>query len=260
MFRLAFAGRSDKGEKMNPEIIDIPSSSADLLLVLPEPQTSSTDSDEIEFTVEDYRTALRMLVGSALEGTDELRNRLKTWLVNIRKGEQEIGASILEKETGGSQLLYALIGLLFKTPEYLSRGTSAAGRASSRMIAFVSIFTTPITNSWVMRPVRRRYHDLAARRKYTLRSLEEIGRSEATFSRALVRQQVTDEAIVELLTYLVEKSKLREMIQDTTMDVGGDALVEMRERGASVDSSLDRLVDNILRRNKLQTPPTDSSS
>ena len=245
---------------MNSEDKDIPSSSVDLIPALPAPQTSSSASGEIEFTAEDHKTALRMLVGAALEGSDELRKQIKTRLTNIQKGEQEIDASILEDETGGSPLLYTLIGLLFKTPKYLSWGTSTADHAYSRATSFVSRFTKPITNSWVLRPMRRRYDALAAHGESVVSSLEKIGRSEAPPSRALIRQQVSDETIEGFLTYIVEKSKIREMIVETSTQVGDDALVEMRGRGASVDSSLDNLVDNILRRKKLQTPPSDSLS
>ena len=239
---------------------DLSYSSDDLILALPAPQTNSSASRESEFTAEDYKTALRLLVGAALEGNDELRNQIKTWRANIQKGEQEIDASILEEETGGSPLLYTLLGLLFKTPDYLSRGTSTAGRASSRATSFVSRVMKPITNSWALRPVRRRYNVLVTRGESVVSSLEKIGRSEAGSSRALVRQQVNDETVEDALVYIMEKSKMREMIVETSAEVGGDALIEIRGRTASVDSSLDNIVDNILRRQKLKTPPSGSLS
>ena len=244
----------DKNDK------DLPSSSADLTLALPAPQTSSSASGESEFTAEDYKTALRLLVGAALEGNDELRNQIKTWRANIQKGEQEIDASMLEEETGGSPLLYTLLGLLFKTPDYLSRGTSTAGRASSRATSFVSRLMNPITNSWALRPVRRRYNVFVARGESVVSSLEKTGRSEARSSRALVHQQVNDETVEEALVYIVEKSKMREMIAETSAEVGADALTEIRGRSASVDDSLDNIVDNILRRQKVKTPPSGSLS
>ena len=236
----------------------LPFSSVDLTLALPAPQTSSSASRESEFTEEDYKNALRVLVGAALEGNDELRNRIITWRATIQKGEQEIDASILEEETGGSPLLYTILGLLFKTPEYLSRGTSTAGRASSRATSFVFRLMKPITNSWVMRPAQRRYNVLVARGESVVSSLEETGRSEARSSRALVRQQVNDETVEDALVYIMEKSKMRELIAETSAEVGSDALTEIRGRSASVDSSLDTIVDNILRRQKLKTPPSGS--
>jgi hypothetical protein len=239
---------------------DFRKNSTDLILALPAPQTSSSATGESEFTAEDYKAALRLLVGAALDGNDELRNRIKTWRENIQKGEQEIEASIFEEETGGSSLLYTFIGLLFKTPEYVSWGISTADRASSLLTTFVSRATRPITNSWALRPVQRRYNGLLTRGESVVSSLEKIGRSEARSSRALFRQQVNDEVVEEFLVYIVEKSKIREMIQETTVDVGGDALTEVRGRTASVDSSLDNIVDNILRRQKLKTPPSGSVS
>jgi hypothetical protein len=53
---------------------------------------------------------------------------------------------------------------------------------------------------------------------------------------------------------------MRELIAETSAEVGGDALDEARVRSAEVDSALDNIVDNILRRQKIQTPPTGSSS
>ena len=239
---------------------DFPYGSADLILALPAPQTSSSASRESEFTEEDYKNALRVLVGAALEGNDELRDRIIMWRATIQKGEQVIDASILEEETGGSPLLYTILGLLFKTPEYLSRGTSTAGRASSRATSFVSRLMNPITNSWALRPVRRRYNVFVARGESVVSSLEKTGRSEARSSRALVRQQVNDETVEDALVYIMEKSKMRELIAETSAEVGSDALTEIRGRSASVDSSLDTIVDNILRRQKLKTPPSGSLS
>ena len=243
---------------MNDE--DLPSGNVDLTPALPAPQTSSSDSREVEFTEEDYKTAVRLLVGAVLEGNDELRYRAKTWLTNVQKDEQEIDALNLEAETGGSPLVYAIIGLLFKTPRYLSRVTATADRASSHAISFVSRFTRPITNSWVLRPVRRRYDALVAVGESKVSSLEKIGRSEASPSRTLIREQVKEEAVEDVLIYMVEKSKMREMIVETSTEVGGDALIEIRGRTASVDSLLDNLVDNILKRRKPKTPPSDSAS
>lgn len=220
---------------------------------------NSSDSGEIKFTEEDYRTALRMLVGAALEGSDELRFRLKMWLVAIQKREQENGTTFFGVEgRGGSPLLYTMLGLLFKTPDFVSRGASTAGRASARATSFVNRLTKPIRHSRVLRPVRRRYHNLVARWDSAVIPLEETGRSEARSSRALVRQEVNDEMVEEFLIYVVERSKMREIIMETSAEVGSDALDEVRGRSASVDNSLDDIIDNILRRKKRETPPPSS--
>jgi hypothetical protein len=54
------------------------------------------------------------------------------------------------------------------------------------------------------------------------------------------------------------RSKMRAI--ETSAEVGGDALDEVRGRSASVDSSLDDIIDNILRRQKHETPPPSSLS
>ena len=233
----------------------------DLTRALPAPQASSSASGEIEFTAEDYKTALRLLLGAALEANDELRYRLKTWLVAVQQREREGGAVFTKLgESDGSALLYTSFGLLLKSADYLNRGASTAGHVAGRATSLVSRLAKPITHSWVLRPVRRSYHALGRRWDSVVTPLEETGRSKARSSRLLVRQEVNDEMIEEFLIYLVERSKMREMIEETSAELGNDALTEMRGRSASVDSSLDDIVANILKRQKPKTPPSDPLS
>ena len=53
---------------------------------------------------------------------------------------------------------------------------------------------------------------------------------------------------------------MNELIVETIAEVGGDGLDEARRRSASVDSSLDDIIDNVLRRQKRETPPPSSIS
>jgi hypothetical protein len=233
----------------------------DLTLALPAPQAGSSASGEIEFTAEDYKTALRLLLGAALEANDELRYRLKTWLVTVQQRERERGAPFPEfAERDGSALLYTAFGLLLKTADSVSKGSSTAGHVAGRATSFVSRLSKPITHSRVLRPVRRRYHALGRRWEAVVTPFEKTGRAKARSSRLLIRQEINEEIVEELLIYLVERSKMREMIEETSAELGTDALTEMRGRSASMDSALDELVDNLLRRQKSKTPPADSSS
>lgn len=108
--------------------------------------------------------------------------------------------------------------------------------------------------------MRRRYHNLVARWDNLVSPFEETGRSEARSSRLLVRQEVNDEMVEEFLVYVVERSKMRELIVETSAEVGGDALDDVRGRSASVDSSLDDMINKILRRKKRGTPSPSSIS
>ena len=231
--------------------------STDMTVVIPAPQTSNSASGEDEFTAEDYRTALRLLVGAALEGTDELRLRLQPWWEDVQEWERHNTASVtLLEGKDRNTLLYSFLGVLFKTPKYLSRGTATAGRLSSRATSIVSRLMRPITRSRVMRPVQRNYEYLVARGESVVNSLSATGRSEARTSRLLVRQNVSDDALEDILTYLVEKAKIRDLIAEQGVEAAGDASTEIRLRSAMVDSSLDNIIDNILRRQKLEKPPS----
>jgi hypothetical protein len=109
-----------------------------------------------------------------------------------------------------------------------------------------------------MRPIRRRYHNYVGVGESFVNSLEEAGRSEVRSSHALVQQQANDELISDVLEYLVEKAKLRELIQGQSVELAGDAVSELRGRSAAVDTSLDELVHTALSRQKAKAPPPDS--
>jgi hypothetical protein len=236
-----------------------PESSANLTLALPPPAVSKTGSPNREYTVEDYRNALRMLVGAALEGNDELLDRVIKWRETVQERELQGGAPS-ELEEGGSPFLYTLLGLMFKTPDYLYRGVSATDRITSRAANITFKLFGPITNSRFMRPARRRYDRLVRRGASVVNSLEERGRMEARSSRNLVHQEVNDETVEEFLTYMVERSKMVDLITEASTEVGNDALIEVRGRSAMVDSALDGIVDKVLRRQKQQPPPGNPSS
>jgi hypothetical protein len=230
-------------------------SQSEVIFTRTTPRSGRYNSTESEFTVEDYRTALRLLVGAALEGTDELRLRLEPWWADVQEWERQNSASIIELDRRqGNTLLYSLLGILFKTPDYLGRGVSTASRLSSRVASIVSRVTRPVTHSRVMRPVQRRYNYYVARGESAVGSLKAVGRSEARTSRALVRQQVDEDTIEEILAYLVEKAKIRDLLAEQGVEAATDASTEIRVRSAAVDSSLDNIIDNILRRQKLQKP------
>jgi hypothetical protein len=159
---------------------------------------------------------------------------------------------------GGSRLLYTVFGLLYKTADTVGKGASTTVHVAGRATSLVSKITKPITHSRVLRPVRRRYHALGRRWEAVVTPLEETGRAKARSSRLLVRQEVNDEMVEESVVYLVERSKMRELIAETSAEVGSDALDEVRGRSASVDSLLDDIIDNILRRKKHETPPPSS--
>jgi hypothetical protein len=243
-------------DKNSTEIQD---NSADQTIVRSASQASSSTSQASEFTAEDYRTALRLLVGAALEGNDELRKRIRNLRTTVGKRELESDPTYLGMDKKcGSPLLYTVLGLLFKTPDYLNRGASIAGRLSTRATTVVSKLMKPITHSRIMRPARQRYNSLVERGESTVKSLEKIGRSEARSSRYLVRQEETDEMLEDVLNFVVEKAKLRELIAEQSAAAATDVSTEIRQRSAAVDSSLDNIVDNLLRRQKQQTPPSSS--
>jgi hypothetical protein len=107
-----------------------------------------------------------------------------------------------------------------------------------------------------MRPVQRRYQYFVARGESEVSSLKFTGRTEARTSRLLIRQEVNEDTLEDILAYLVEKAKIRDLLAEQGVEAAGDVSTEIRVRSAAVDSSLDNIVDNIMRRQKAKTPPS----
>ena len=168
---------------------NFPPGSAELIPALPAPPTSSPDSKTVAFTEQDYKTAVRLLVGALLEGTDELRYRAKTWLTNVQKVEQEIDALTSPKKQAAALWSMPSSGSCSNHRDIWSGSPTPPATPPHTRPSIVSRFTRPITAAGcgvrcggdipplncVANPVN---------------SLEKTGRSEASPSRLLIREQV----------------------------------------------------------------------
>jgi hypothetical protein len=197
--------------------------------------------------LDDLKSTLRLVVGSALTGRDVFVSRLRRM-----QAEQEAIAPeavvVDENETSRDQLRYLLLGMLFETPDILQRGLVTAEQASLKVINLINKILSPLTNSWVFSPVKGQYDGATARGEAIVDRLIMKGRLEEHNSRQILQQKAIDDLIHEFLEYVVLKTEIRQIIQEESISVAGDVAGEFQEQSATVDSLLEQKLRSVFRK------------
>jgi hypothetical protein len=213
-------------------------------------------------------TLMRLLVGGAVMGADGLLRRSRQWQAEIHQAAAPKMVIAPFSEFERNQRRHTLIGLLFETPEVMSRGLAKAGRASGAAAGLAGKVLGPIVNSRLARPVKRPYDNLVAQGQSTLERWTERGRVEEQVSRALTEQaiiQLFDEVMDEVMIHLAQKPELRDLLQQQSFSMAGEVMDEVRQRTADADAILERLARAMLRRSpheavvELPTPAAPSA-
>ncbi len=216
------------------------------------PEPSEQDSPDVET----LHTLMRLVLGGAVEGTDELIRRLKE-----RQAETSQSAPlpviISPDETELDRLRYAFIGFLFQSPHYMLQGVSNVERATRRATGLASKLFSPITNSRLMQPARQRYESIAARGESILESWIKTGRAEEHVSRILVRRSATG-VIDEFIEYLADNPEIRAVVQQQSVGLAGEIVGEVRNRTASADNLVERVARSVLRLPLRETQPVST--
>jgi hypothetical protein len=195
----------------------------------------------------DLKGTLRLAVGSALVGKDAYVKRLRQMQVT----QSAIVAKnivIDENETNRDRLRYLLLGALFETPDLLQRGLTTAELISSKAIGLFSKLLSPVTKSWAFGPVREQYDTATARGEKVVERLIMKGRYEEQNSRLLIQQKTIDDLVNDILEYILLKTELQEMIQETGVGVATGVTDDFREQSATVDTLLEQKIKSIFKR------------
>jgi polyhydroxyalkanoate synthesis regulator phasin len=234
---------------------DFPYTSEDPSLALPEeekpPLTLKSQRPS------DLKASLRLAVGSTLNGSDAYIHRLRK-LQAAQKPIKSKTIAIDEDETYLDQFKYALIGILFETPDLIQRGLKTTDRVTSSVFGLFSKILSPLTNNRIFSPVKNRFDYAAERGENVVDRLIMKGRIEAQNSRNIVQQKNVDDLVNDFLEYLVEETELMQLIQDEGFDIAGDAVNDFREESAEIDTTLERKLKSLLR--KKAPPQLDTAS
>jgi hypothetical protein len=190
---------------------------------------------------------MRLGIGGAAEGVDELLRQLKVQQQKLDRASAAGITTLPERETELERLGYALIGLLFETPGFVAHGLTAVGQTVHQASAQVSRLTGPLFNSRLLRPLQGRYQTMVAQGQARLERLARSGRLEEQTSRRLARETAT-ELVDELLAYLADKPEIRQLVRQQSAGLTQEVVGKLRQRTAAADERLAGLADGILQR------------
>jgi hypothetical protein len=210
--------------------------------------------------VNDIKGTLRLVIGSAMTGTDAFTKRLRQIQAN-QETVKPAAIVIDENETARDQLRYLLLGMLFEAPDLLQRSLESVEHASSKVYGLFSKLLSPITNSWIFSPVKGQYDGAVTRGERVIDRLIMKGRIEEQNSRLILQQKAIDDLVNEILEYVILETDATQIIQEGGVGVAGGVLDEFREQSSNVDSLLDSKLKGFFRRTPSQpgVPPADQA-
>jgi len=224
---------------------------------------SSADSGAPVFDT--LRSITRLIVGGVILGVDEFTRRLPEWeqeatQVSFGQGKPEPAAPApgeVQKtqfpDTPSDKTRYAVVGLLFESQSYLSKGVKALGRFERAVWRSAAPVRKPVENSRMLAPARRRYERLVERGEAEVARWVETGRVEETHSRALA-QTALGNTIYESVGQVVQDPRLRDVVQETSVTLGGEAADGVRGRTLTADTLVEGVARRLFRRAPREFP------
>ena len=212
-------------------------------------------------TVDDLKATLRLVVGSGLAGRDAYVQRLRQ-VSSAQETVRPETITIDENETFRDQLRYLLLGILFETPDIIQRGLVTAEYGLSKIYGLFSKIVSPFTNSRAFSPLKDQVDHAAARGEKVIDRLIMKGRIEEQNSRLALQQETINDMINEVVEYMVQKTEIRQIIQEEGVSVAGDVIDEYREQSAAVDTLIEQKLKSVFRRSASSQPgiPTNDNT
>lgn len=190
--------------------------------------TKITPSKDRSSRAGTIRMMMRLMLGSAVIGREELLRRFQE-----KQDEAAISGSALNEvtpiESETDRLRYASIGAISRSSDTFQRGVSAVGRLANRTFGLFSQAVSPVTESRLTGPLRRRYHRYVDQGEKVFGSWVAAGRREEYLGRQLAQDAVT-ESIEEVLDYLAVSPEMDELVQQQSTDLVEDVFDDVGER------------------------------
>jgi hypothetical protein len=146
-----------------------------------------------------YRSILRLLVGLALIGGDDLIARLRAWEAG-HPPEPTGSREEPEVESAGDLARRALIGMVFEVAETARQVVFGVAGLSASFAGAVGSFLRPVADSFLFRPLSSSIRAMVPRREDRLARYTRTGRAEEQRSRKLAGE-VTGLLMEDVVSY-----------------------------------------------------------
>jgi hypothetical protein len=205
------------------------------------------------------RAVMRLLVGSALLGADEMQKRLRVWEEALRAAPPPAAAPG-EAADQAEVLRYALIGLAFETHDQMRKGMNelfdgminATGSALARL---GPLLDTPLLRPFTA-PLLAQMDALVESSAERTARLARLGQREERHSRRLA-EGLYAEALDDFIAYLSENPELRALIQSQSISVAAEVQNRFRQTTVDLDATAEAVFRRLLgRKPRRDLPPS----
>jgi hypothetical protein len=188
-------------------------------------------------------TALRLLLGLALEGRDAAATRLNQWEASVRTSSEGQART----ETGDDLAPHASIGMLMETQTHMRELLRSMSGVSEEVRGRAGGFATFMFSQWPFAVAKPRVDRLRLEFEDVLEQWAALGRREEQLGRQVARQAMAS-MVDEVFDAMAKNPEVRELIEQQSIGMAETAVEGVRERTASADALVERLVHNVLRR------------
>jgi hypothetical protein len=192
-----------------------------------------------------------LLVGGGLEAADLLMEHARAWQARFATTPRLL--PVAGEQDSTDVLRHALIGFIFDGEERLRQNLSWWGEQLMHTAGMAAAVTRPVTDSWLMAPLRQPLRSLSQQTQAEMARLIHRGRIEEAISRVMTTE-LTDEMVSVILAYLSDKPEVRRLIREQGMSMGEEIVDEVRNQSATVDATVESIVRRLL--NRAPRPPS----
>jgi hypothetical protein len=185
----------------------------------------------------------RLLVGAALEGSDELMRRLRVWEDAAR--EKAAATPPASDTSQAAEFRYAVIGLLLEGETRMRQGIQRLEQVTAQATQRVTRTVDP--NGWPAprSPLGRTLDRFLASRQQDIARWREAGR-QAEHEGRLTAQEALATSTHEVFGYMAQEPQVRDLIEQQGVTMASTALGAVRSRTATADRKVERFVRRAL--------------
>jgi hypothetical protein len=203
------------------------------------------------------RMLMRLALGSAIIGREELKKRFAENQSNSHISAVELN-EVTPIESDADRARFAVVGAVASSSEALKAGISKIGKRSDRTYSRLSRAIQPMTDSWLVKPFRRRYQHYLDHGDKLVSSWIATGRREEYLGRQLA-QETAIQSIEETLDYLADSPELDELMTVQSGDLVDELLFDdIRESASNTSIIFSNWFNSTILRKKSQLAAENS--
>jgi len=205
------------------------------------------------------RMLMRMALGGAVIGREELKNRFQDKQSDAHISGVELNR-VTPIESEADRARYAVVGAMANSSDALRKNISKISRRTDRSFSRLTRAMRPVTDSRLLRPFQRRYQRYLDHGDKIVSSWVAAGRREEYLGRQLAQETAID-SIEETLDYLADSPELDELMAQQSVDLVDDILFDdIRESASSTSLILSNWFNTVILRRKSQIDSIPPSS